>query len=68
MKITQNAYFPNGFSEFLHFNQNISEQKISLILQHIVKHIPQILEEALTLFLVLTMQRSETKAFCLSLK
>lgn len=50
MKITQNAYFPNGFSEFLHFNQNISEQKISLILQHIVKHIPQILEEALTLF------------------
>lgn len=44
MKITQNAYFPNGFSEFLHFNQNISEQKISLILQHIVKHIPQILE------------------------
>jgi len=37
-------------------------------LQHIVKNIPQIVEEALTFFLVQTMQRTETKAFYLSLK
>lgn len=66
--VPKNAYLPHGFSEFLHFTQKNLWTEISLTLQHTVKNIPQILEEAFMFLWVQTMQGSETKAFYLSLK
>lgn len=48
--VAKNAYLPHGFSEFLHFNQKNPWTEINLTLQHTVKNIPQILEEAFMFF------------------